>query len=458
MAEGGIYDHVGGGFHRYAVDAEWLVPHFEKMLYDNAQLALTYLEAWQLLGDDEFARVIHETLSYLQREMTSREGGFFAATDADSPGPDGHREEGLFFTWTPDEVEAVVGERLASVVCAYFDVTELGNFEGRTVLATRRPLAEVARELGLDAAQARRMLAEAKDALYRARARRAPPLVDRKIVTAWNALAISAFARAGFVFGVPAYTLAALSAAELVLGKLRGKDGRLLRTLAEGRARHAGLLDDHAFMISALLDLYESTFEPRWLREAVSLQTELDARFWDDASGGYFFTPHDHEELLARDKPDYDGAEPAGNSVAAHNLLRLAELTGNQRFRERATALFGVFAEALARRGLALPRMLSALDFFHDKPLELVIVAPPSGDDLDALVAPVRRIFAPNRVLVVAHEGEDHAAQQALVPLLEGRRAENGRATAYVCRGQTCELPTSDPGAVRTALEQAQPL
>jgi uncharacterized protein len=453
MAEGGIYDQVGGGFHRYSVDDEWLVPHFEKMLYDNAQLAMTYLEAWQLFGRDDFAKITHDTLSYLQREMTTRDGGLYAATDADSLGPDGHVDEGYFFTWTKDELERVVGARHLKLAAAYYGVTAHGNFEGRTVLSARRPLSVVAAEQGLSPREAEQMLLEARDAMYRARAVRPPPLTDRKIVTAWNALAISAFARAGFAFGAPSYLLAAEAAADFVLGRMRQGE-RLVRTFAEGQARHPGMLDDYAYIVAALVDLYEATFAPRWLEAALELQGVLDARFWDEEGGGYFFTPHDHEALLLRDKPDYDGAEPAGNSVAALSLLRLAELTGRHELRAKAERLFAAFGEAMRRRGIALPKMLSALDFYLDQPLELVIVASPEGDEVEALVGPLRKSFAPNRVVALAMEGDDLAAQARLVPMLDGRCAEGGKATAYICRGQVCELPTTDAGAVSRALRE----
>ena len=303
MAAGGMYDQVGGGFHRYSTDARWLVPHFEKMLYDNAQLVPLYLSAYQLTERDEFARVARETLHYVEREMTSPEGGFYSATDADSPTPEGHDEEGYFFTWTPTEIEAVLEPADARIAIAYYDLTAAGNFEGRNILHRSRPDEEVASELGISLEELSSKLASARSRLYRARLHRPPPHRDDKILTSWNGLMISAFARASLVLDAETHAKQASKAAAFVVRELKRDDGHLLRSFKDGRARHNGYLDDYAFLIQGLLDLYEATSALRWLEEAIALQRVLDQYHWDAGTGGYFMTSDDHEELLARDKP-----------------------------------------------------------------------------------------------------------------------------------------------------------
>ncbi|MFC1610722.1 thioredoxin domain-containing protein, partial [Myxococcota bacterium] len=355
MAAGGIYDHVGGGFHRYSVDRRWLVPHFEKMLYDNAQLAVAYLEGFQLTGREDFARVTREILDYVRREMTHELGGFFSATDADSANPDGELEEGWFFTWTTAEVEEVVGSQRARLVAAYYDVSEAGNFEGRNILHVSKPLAVVAKMLQMDEETLSEELAAARAALYEARQGRSPPLCDRKVLAAWNGLMISALSRAGHVLDDGVFVEAAVRAADFILEHMV-VDGVLMRNWKDGAARHRGYLDDHAFMIQGLLDLYEATGTPRWFQAALGLQRELDTQFADREHGSYFFTSDGHESLLARERPDYDGAEPAGTSVAALNLLRLEQFTDNHAFRVSAERLFAAHAATLAQ-GVALPKM-----------------------------------------------------------------------------------------------------
>jgi len=459
MAAGGMYDHVGGGFHRYSVDDRWLVPHFEKMLYDNAQLVVVYLEAYQVTGRDDLARVARETLDYVAREMTGPGGGFYSATDADSPTPRGHDdEEGYYFTWTPAEIEAVLGRERARTIAAYYGVTPRGNFEGRTIFHTSRPLAEVAGSLGVTPAALEAELASARAALYEARARRPPPLRDDKVLTSWNGLMISAFARGALVLDRSDYAERARRAADFVLRELRTDEGRLLRSHMDGRARHNGYLDDYAFFIQGLLDLYEATFEPRWLREAVALQAQLDARYLDAGHGGYFMTSSDHEELLARDKPAYDGAEPSGSSVALMNLLRLEELTGKEEYRQRAERGFAAFSVALSRGGSGLPKMLAALDFYLDAPREVLIVAPEQDGDPAPLLSRLRRTYLPNRILAVTTEGAALEATSAVLPVIEGKLAIRGRTTAFVCERGRCELPTSDPDVFARQLAKIRPL
>jgi uncharacterized protein YyaL (SSP411 family) len=444
MAAGGIHDQIGGGFHRYSTDPHWLVPHFEKMLYDNALLALAYLEGWQATGRTDFAQVTGEILRYVQHEMTSPEGGFYSATDADSLNAEGEAEEGWFFTWTPQEIEAVLGVERASHVNAYFGVTPGGNHEGRNVLHREREPAELALELGTEPDQLLATVRAAREPLYQARTRRPAPLRDQKILAAWNGLMISAFAQAGFSLEEPAYTETARRAAHFVLEQMR-KDGRLPRTFTDGRASGPAFLEDYAFLIAALLDLYEADADPYWLHQALSLQETLDAHYADDVGGGYFNNADDHERLLAREKPSQDGALPSGNSVAALNLLRLAELTGDDRYHERASMLFSAFHETLTRSPTALSEMLLALDFELEPTKEIVVIRPPSGGDLATMLAPLRSTHLPNRILVVVTEGEELSAHAAAVPLVAGKLALEGKVTAYVCENRVCKHPTTDP-------------
>ena len=296
MAAGGIYDHAGGGFHRYATDAKWLVPHFEKMLYDNALLTVAYLEGYQATGREDFARTAREILRYVERDMTAPGGAFYSATDADSPNPHGKREEGWFFTWTPDEIEEVVGEEDAAVVAAYFGVTAGGNFEGRNILHTAKPLAVVAKEFSVTSAELRETIERAREKLYRARLGRPPPLRDEKILTSWNGLMISAHARATLVLGDTQYARRAERAADFILKNLR-RDGRLLRRYKSGEARHNAYLDDYAFLIAGLLDLYEATGTLRWIESAIELDQVLQDNYEDKTHGGFFAVSGDHEEV-----------------------------------------------------------------------------------------------------------------------------------------------------------------
>ncbi len=456
MAAGGMYDQVGGGFHRYSTDDRWLVPHFEKMLYDNALLTLAYLEGYQATGKGEYVRVAREILRYADRDMGAPEGGFYSATDADSPTPSGHREEGWFFTWTPSELEAVLGKDRARMVAAYYGVTAASNFEGRNILHVPRSVDETARELKMPATRLTSVLGESRELLYRARARRPPPHRDEKILAAWNGLMISAFARGALVLGDSAYARRAERTAEFVLTRM-SEDGRLKRSFRGGRARIEAYLDDYAFMIAGLLDLYEATGKPRWLREAIALDAALE-KHYEDPAGGYFMTADDHEKLLAREKPSYDGAEPSGNSVQALNLLRLSELTTQDRHRERADHLLRAFGMRLTESPTSLSELLLAVDFRLDVPKEVVIVTPRSRADAEPFLARLRTAFLPNRVLAVAVAGADQKDQEKLVSLLQDKVPQSGKATAYVCEGGICKLPTTDPAVFARQIRETRPL
>ena len=452
MAAGGIYDQVGGGFHRYATDQQWRVPHFEKMLYDNALLAVAYLEGYQITAREDFARVAREILEYLDREMSAPGGGFYSATDADSGS-----EEGKFFTWTLPELARLLSQQQLRLVQSHYGVTVRGNFEGTNILHMARPLEAVAKEMGLTLEQARRERREARAILSRARQQRHALHTDTKVLVAWNGLVISAFAKGAHILNVPAYATRAKRAATFLLTQLK-RDGRLRRSVLGTRVGGEAYLNDYAGLIAGLLDLYEVTFELRWLQEAIALQAIQDSHFWDDKNGGYFLTANDAEPLLAREKPAYDGAEPSGNAVAAHNLLRLAEWTLNTGYRQRAQRCLRAFASELKQRPTGMPRLLSALDFFLDRPKEIAIVKASTDDTVEPFLEQLRRHFLPNRVLTIVTQGDELVTHQRVVPWLEAKRALKGKVTAYVCEQHVCSLPTSDPGIFAKQLATTRPL
>jgi len=419
MMAGGIYDHLGGGFARYSVDASWLVPHFEKMLYDNALLARAYLHGWQELGSERYRRVCEETLDWALREMRGPEGGFYSALDADSEG-----EEGRFYVWTLDELRAVLGDG-AEAIAAYYGASEAGNFEGRNVLHLA----------GGAAAPAPESLAEARRALYEARAGRVRPGLDDKRLTSWNALMLAALAEAGAALGREDYLDAARECAEFVLRDLRDEGGRLLRTYKDGESRLNAYLEDHAFLLEALLTLYEASFEPRWFEEAQALAETTIARFGDRERGGFYSTSEDHEELIARRKEVGDHPIPSGNSAAALGLLRLEALTGERSYGEWADGVLRLFAKAAPRRPDAFAHLLRALDFQLAATKEVALV----GGDLGELAAAVRSRHRPHLVLAGGPEGAE------VPPLLVGRGEVGGRPAAYVCESFACQAPVTDP-------------
>jgi uncharacterized protein YyaL (SSP411 family) len=450
MAAGGMYDQIGGGFHRYSVDARWLVPHFEKMLYDNAMLARLYTVAYRAFGDPEDARVVRETLDYLLKEMTPPGGGFFAAQDADSGG-----EEGTFYVWSPKSLEAAVGPDAAPVVAARFGVTSQGNFEhGDTVLSVVRTLPGLAAEFGRTEEEIAAVLRDARRKMYDVRAQRVWPGTDDKLLTDWTALAISAFALAGRVLEEPRYEAASREAADRILENAV-RDGRLLHRPSPqpspggrgGPQDIPGFATDYAFFIEALLDLYEATFEPRYFAQAVRLQRVFDAEF-EDPRGGYFLSAAGHDGLIVRPKETYDGATPSSNSVAASNLLRLALFTGEDAYRKRAGRISEGLAPIFAKAPTAFPRLLSALDLASAPSREVVLSGEPGREDFEALR---RAVFAsPNPNRVVAH-ADSAASVPELSALAEGRAGR--RANAFVCEGFVCKAPVSDPEALRRLLD-----
>jgi uncharacterized protein YyaL (SSP411 family) len=443
MARGGIYDQIGGGFHRYSVDGQWLVPHFEKMLYDNAELSRLYLDAHQVTGEPEFRRVVEQTLDYVLREMRDPGGGFYSATDADSEG-----EEGRFFVWTPAEVAREVDAADVDLVCRHWDITEEGNFEDRSIAHVAVDATALAQQLGRSVDATEAAIARARDRLYAARARRVPPLRDEKILVAWNALMISALAEAGRVFGAERYVDAAAKAADFLWSTLR-KDARLLHVWAAGSAKQVAFLDDHAFLAAACLDLYEATGDSVHVGRAEELVAALDTFFRDEATGGYFFTPRDGEALIARSKSGADGALPSGNAVAALVLLRLHAFTGSERYRVAAEALLHLYHDAAAEQPFGYATYLEALELYARSPTEVVIVGPPSHPGTAALWDVVRSTYLPHRALV--RVAPDDPAPPVLA---RDRPARGGLPTAYVCRSFVCSEPTTDPAALRALLAE----
>jgi uncharacterized protein YyaL (SSP411 family)/aryl-alcohol dehydrogenase-like predicted oxidoreductase len=445
MARGGMYDQVGGGFSRYSVDERWLVPHFEKMLYDNALLARAYLEGFQVTRDPFHQRIATETLDYVLREMTSAEGAFHSATDADSEG-----EEGKFFVWTPDEVRAAVGDdEAARRFCAYYDIEEGGNFEGKSIPNTPRTVAEVAARLAVPPADLESSLLTARALVYRARRLRVPPGLDDKVLAAWNGLMIGALAEGHRVLGDPRYLDAARRAADFVLQKLRAPDGRLLRTYRAGVAHLAAYLEDYAYLADALVDLYESGAPASYLREAEALAERMRADFADEAAGGFYSTARDHEALIVRHREGHDGATPAANAVAARALARLSYHFDREDLRDEAARAIRAYGRAIERQPRAFPMSLIALDLLLDGPVELAFVPGRDVEGLASLRREVARHYLPNRI--VGHFDPADAASAAL-PLLAGKGPVDGQAALYVCRDFACQRPVTDPSSVEAAL------
>ena len=445
MASGGIYDHVGGGFHRYSTDKHWLVPHFEKMLYDNALLIMAYLEAYQLTGNPEYERIVRETLRYVGRDMTSPTGAFYSATDADSLTPSGDREEGYFFTWAKKELEKVLGTKRMEAWSKYFIIKKNGNFEGRNILHTHSTVSQTAKSLKLSEEKVRALLTESKEILYKERGKRLPPIRDEKILTSWNGLMISAHAQAGLILNDSRYTERAVKAAQFIFDKLNA-GGRLQRSYKDGQAKYNAYLDDYAFLTAGLLDLYEATSDIQWLQKAIDLDDVLNKYYEDKKNGGFFMTSSDHEKLLAREKPNYDGAEPSGNSIALLNLYRLSEFTTADNYRKRADKAFNEFSKRIQSNPTALSEMLLALDFRLDKPKEIVIVIPKNRKaQAEPLLATFRNKYLPNRIFTLVTEGEELTSHAKLIPLLQGKHAIKDQPTAFVCEKGICALPTSKP-------------
>jgi len=430
MAAGGMYDQLGGGFHRYSVDERWLVPHFEKMLYDNALLARAYLDAWQLTQEPVFARVAQETLAFVQREMTAPEGGFYSSLDADTEG-----EEGRFYLWTPAELDALLGPEQGAALARAFDVTPEGNFEGHNVL---HPVVPGAIEL----------LAAARNRLMAARAQRVRPHRDEKVIAGWNGLMLRAFAEAGRVLRRPDLTAVAETNARFVLSRMR-QSHRMRRSYKDGRAPLAGYLEDQAAVADGLLSLYEATFDPTWLDDVRGLLMEMLTAFWDDAEGAFFDTAADQERLVVRPQDVTDNAAPSGTSMAVDVLLRAGMLFGEQSWIDRGRAALERLAPTAAKAPQAFGRLLAAIDFDLGRPVELALIGNPTDPQVSEFLEVAWTRYLPNRLVAVASPGGPLQS----IPLLSDRRAIDGKVTAYLCEGFVCQAPTTDPGELQRQLD-----
>ena len=443
MGRGGMYDQLGGGFHRYSTDAKWLVPHFEKMLYDNALLSRLYLHYFQV-SKDPFAREITEgILDYVLREMTDPKGGFYSTQDADSEGV-----EGKFFVWQANEITELLGEKQASLFSAAYDITENGNFEHKNIPNLKRPLEEVAVELNVSVSDLRSSLEVSKHKLFTAREKRIKPDRDEKVLTAWNGLMLASFAEAAIVLKRDDYAAAARRNAEFVLSSLR-QDGLLLRTWKEGIAKFNAYLEDYAFLIEGLVTLYETTAEDRWLTEAVALTDRMIEEFWDNSDGAFFFTGKSHETLIVRSKDYFDNATPSGNSVAASVLLRLGILLDNEKYRNLAISVFREIGDSARKYPSGFGYALSGIDFMLSTPKEIAIVGVDESS-LSAFLRETWRGYLPNKV-VAGTLAEDHGKTQPNA-LLQNRTTVDSKTTAYVCQNYTCQAPVTDLASFRQEL------
>ena len=438
MARGGIYDHLGGGFHRYSTDERLLVPHFEKMLYDQALLAVTYLEAYAAAKKNFYAETAEDVFRYVLRDMTHPEGGFYSAEDADSEG-----EEGKFYVWHPEEILRILGEETGRLFNEIYGVAAEGNFEsGTSILHLRRPPEYYAEEKKMEAGRLKTILKEAREKLFAARKKRVPPSKDDKILVSWNGLMISALARGAQVLNRAAYAEAAGRAAEFILGKMQA-DGRLLHRFRDGEAAIPAFQDDYAFFAAGLLDLYEATLEVRWLEEALRLARQMVELFWDEAGGGFFYRAADAEELITRSKEYYDGAVPSGNSAAALLLLKLSRITADTSLGERAERTLSSNLENLEEYPMGFPQMLTALDFALGPSGEIVLAGRKEAPDFQAMLRLIHGMFLPRHVVIHHPEGAEAGRIEALARDIAPQKMIEGRAAAYVCENYRCKAPVS---------------
>ena len=450
MARGGIYDQLGGGFARYSTDGRWLVPHFEKMLYDNALLSVVYLEAYQATGDPFFKEVVEETLGWVARDMTSPEGPFYSTLDADSEG-----HEGKFYVWTEQEIKDVLGAEEATLFSTVYGVEPGGNWEGSNILHQERPLADVARRFQLGEDDLRQRLRGMRQRLLEVRNRRVWPGRDEKMLTAWNGLMIGAFAEAASALDRPEYAERAARAADFLLTRMRAADGRLFRTYSsDTEPKLNGYLEDYAYFIDALVSLYEATFAPRWLRAALDLAQVMVGQFWDAEGSGFYFTGRAHETLIARTKDPYDNATPSGNAMAVTGLLRLVKLTGRMDLQEKVEATLKLYRGLLASSPGAVGQMLVAYDFHLGPVQEFAVVGSLEEEETRRVLRAVRSGFRPNKVVALKDPRSEPAEE--LLPLLAGKSAQGG-VTTYVCESFTCKAPLIGAAALEEALAEKAP-
>ena len=466
MANGGIHDQIGGGFHRYSTGEVWHVPHFEKMLYDQAQLAIGFDEAYQITRVPSFSAIARDINEYVLRDMRDKQGGFYSAEDADSLFEQGKPEhgEGAFYVWEAKQIEEILGKDLAAVFNYHYGVEPSGNvppqkdpqseFKGKNILHVRHTLAETAKHFGKPERQVKELLATGRRKLFAARTTRPRPGLDDKVLTSWNGLMISALARSAQTLDEPRYLEAATAAAKFLENNLYNPGtGALQRRYRDGHVAVDGFLEDYAFLIQGLLDLYEASFDVRWLRWAIRLQETQDRLFWDSQAGGYFDTGGNDSTLLVRMRDDYDGAEPAANSVAAMNLLRLGQITDRKAWQEKAAKTFGAFAGRLGNSPQTMPQMVAALDFNLSKPKQIVIAGKPGAPDTRALLRLVHERFIPNKILLLADGGAGQRQIAEWLPFVKFMQPSGGRATAYICENYVCKLPSADPRVVARLLD-----
>jgi len=444
MAHGGMYDQVGGGFHRYSVDDHWLVPHFEKMLYDNALLSRLYLDAYQLTGKPLYRKIVEEILDYVKREMTNPEGGFYSTQDADSEG-----EEGKFFVWTPDEVKRILGEKNGNLFCLYYDVTPRGNFEGKNILNVPRSLEDIAQATKTHPDDLQAILARGREQLFREREKRIKPHRDEKVLTSWNGLMLLSFVRAAKVLDRQDYLDAALKNAQFILSHL-ASGRKLLRTYKDGKAKLNGYLEDYSNGVEGLIALYEATGQKSWLDQALAFNDVMLEQFWDEASSGFYLTGKDHEQLIARVKDFYDNATPAGSSVAVFNLLKLAILTGNESYRARAQANLELMSSPLSRYPSGFGYLLEAADFHLGPVREVAIVGKTGDTQTRRLLKTIYQQYLPNTVISLLDP--DERGSNASLPLLQGKTLAHGQPAVYICQNYVCKAPVTSELELERAL------
>jgi uncharacterized protein YyaL (SSP411 family) len=464
MAAGGIYDHIGGGFHRYSVDGEWRVPHFEKMLYDQAQLVSSYLDVFQITKDPLYAMIAGEVLKYVMRDMTHPDGGFYSAEDADSPKPEapGEESEGAFYLWSKKELQSILGED-AGVFDFLYGVKEDGNapfdpqheFTGKNILCMAHTLAETATSLAKSEDEAAKSLLRSRAKLFDIRSKRPRPHLDDKILTSWNGLMISAFSRAYQLLHDPTYLSAANRSAEFILKNMfDASSGRLVRRYRDGEAKHEANLDDYAFFVQGLLDLYEASFDAKWLRLSMDITKFQIATFWDPVAGGFFDTSGKDSSVLIRMKEQYDGAEPTGNSVGVMNLLRLAQITDDKDLREKAERLLLAFGDLLKKQPAVMPQMAAAYLFSIEKPRQIVIAGRKDDSGTQAILSEVHSRFLPNKIIILLDGGNEQTKLSELNPFYSSFSMQGSKPTAYICQDYVCQLPTSDIGVIGKMLDK----
>lgn len=461
MRLGGMYDHIGYGFHRYSTDERWLLPHFEKMLYDQALLSMAYLEAFQVTKKEEYARIAREIFTYVLRDMTAPEGGFYSAEDADSEGA-----EGKFYVWSVKEIQTLFEETEAEWVLKLYHFEANGNFRdqatglktGENIVHLRQPLDEIAAALDMSEDTLRRKLEQIRQQLFAVREQRIHPHKDDKVLTDWNGLMIAALAKGARILNEPVYAETAERAAQFIFERLRREDGRLLHRYRDGEAAILANVDDYAFVIWGLIELYETTFATNYLKQALALTADMHKHFWDAESGGFYFTADDAEKLPVRQKEIYDGAIPSGNSIAMLNLLRLGRLTAQSELEERAQQLFQAFAAGVSPRPSLHTQLMLAVDFGLGPSQEIVLVGNSYAEDTQAMLQALHSTFAPNSVIVLRPTEEDAPEIIELAKYIEPYVSLDGKATVYICRNYQCSLPTTDVNEMLELLNQETPV